>query len=93
VPSATTDAIRDLGAAVRSFDRHLGGSPARSATRDAALRAAATATAALDVTSNLAVSVIIAQVRATATDLLIGLGMTRDEAVEAVRSARDRLPA
>jgi uncharacterized membrane protein YgaE (UPF0421/DUF939 family) len=93
VPKAATDAIRDLGAAVRSLDQHLGGSPRRSATRDAALRAAATATAALDVTSNLAVSVIIAQVRATATDLLIGLGMTRDEAVEAVRSARDRLPA
>jgi uncharacterized membrane protein YgaE (UPF0421/DUF939 family) len=93
VPKAATDAIRDLGAAVRSLDQHLGGSSRRSATRDAALRAAATATAALDVTSNLAVSVIIAQVRATATDLLIGLGMTRDEAVEAVRSARDRLPA
>lgn len=91
VPPAATEAIRDLATAVRSLDRHLGGTPRRSATRDAALRAAATATAALDVTSNLAVSVIIAQVRATATDLLIGLGMTREEAVGEVRSARERM--
>jgi uncharacterized membrane protein YgaE (UPF0421/DUF939 family) len=91
VPPAAIEAIRDLAAAVRSFDRHLGGTPGRSATRDAALRAAATATAALDVTSNLAVSVIIAQVRATATDLLIGLGMTREGAVDEVRSARERM--
>jgi hypothetical protein len=35
--------------------------------------------------------VIIAQVRATATDLLIGLGMTREGAVDEVRSARERM--
>lgn len=91
VPRAATDSIRDLSAAVSSLDQHLGGAPRHSATRDAALRAAATATAALDVTSNLAVSVIISQVRATATDLLIGLGMSREEAVDAVRSARERM--
>ncbi len=91
IPKAATDSIRDLSAAVRSLDQHLGGAPRHSATREAALRAAATATAALDVTSNLAVSVIISQVRATATDLLIGLGMSREEAVEEVRSARSKL--
>jgi len=91
VPPVATDSIRDLAAAVRSLDQHLGGAPRHSATREAALRAAASATAALDVTSNMAVSVIISQVRATATDLLIGLGMTREEAVDEVRSARSRL--
>lgn len=91
IPPVATASIRDLATAVSSFDQHLGGVPRHSATRDAALRAAATATAALDVTSNLAVSVIISQVRATATDLLIGLGMSREEAIEEVRSARSRL--
>lgn len=93
VPPVATEAIRDLASAVRSLDRHLGGAPRHSATRDAALRAAAAASAALEETSNLAVSVIISQVRATATDLLIGLGMTREEAVEEVRSARSKLDA
>ena len=91
VPPVVTEAIRDLAAAVRSLDQHLGGAPRHSATRAAALKAAATASAALDETSNMAVSVIIAQVRATATDLLIGLGMSRDEAVTEVRTARSRL--
>jgi uncharacterized membrane protein YgaE (UPF0421/DUF939 family) len=91
VPPLATEAIRDLAAAVRSLDQHLGGAPRHSATRAAALKAAASAGAALDETSNLAVSVIIAQVRATATDLLIGLGMSQDEAIEEVRSARSRL--
>jgi uncharacterized membrane protein YgaE (UPF0421/DUF939 family) len=91
IPPVATEGIRDLAAAVRSLDQHLGGAPRHSATRQAALRAAATASAALDETSNLAVSVIISQVRATATDLLIGLGMSREEAVDEVRSARSRL--
>ena len=62
-----------------------------SATRDAALRAAARANAALEVTSNLSVSVIVGQVRSTATDLLLSLGMTNEEALEEVRSARARM--
>jgi uncharacterized membrane protein YgaE (UPF0421/DUF939 family) len=91
VPPTVTEAIRDLATAVRSLDQHLGGAPRHSATRVAALKAAATASAALDETSNMAVSVIISQVRATATDLLIGLGMSQEEAVAAVRSARSKL--
>lgn len=91
IPEIATDSIRDLAAAVSSLDQHLGGVPRHSATRDTALKAAAAASAALEMTSNLAVSVIISQVRATATDLLIGLGMTREEAVDEVRSARSKL--
>jgi len=91
VPKLVTEAVRDLATSVRSLDRHLGGTPRRSATRDAALRAAARANAALEVTSNLSVSVIVGQVRSTATDLLLSLGMTNEEALEEVRSARARM--
>ena len=52
-----------------------------------ALRAAATATVVLEGTANLSVSVIVGQIRSTATDLLTGTGMSYEEAVEAVRSA------
>ena len=59
--------------------------------RRTALRAAARASAALEDTSNLSVSVIVGQVRSTATDLLLSLGMTNEEALEEVRSARARM--
>jgi uncharacterized membrane protein YgaE (UPF0421/DUF939 family) len=91
IPSVVSDSIRDLATAVARLDRHLGGTPARSAAREAALRAAAKATASLEDTTNLSVSVIVGQVRSAATDLLLGLGMSNEEAVEQVRSARERL--
>lgn len=91
VPELVTEAIRDLATSVRSLDLHLGGSPRRSATRESALRAAARASAALEDTSNLSVSVIVGQVRSTATDLLLSLGMSNEEALEEVRNARARL--
>jgi len=91
VPVLVTEAIRDLATSVRSLDQHLAGSPRRSATRESALRAAARASAALEDTSNLSVSVIVGQVRSTATDLLISLGMTYEQALEEVRSARLKL--
>ncbi len=91
IPPVVPDAVRDLATAVARLDHHLGGAPARSATREAALRAAAKATASLEETSNLSVNVIVGQVRSAATDLLLSLGMTNEEAVEQVRSARERL--
>lgn len=91
VPELVTEAIRDLATSVRSLDQHLGGSPRRSATKESALRAAARASAALEDTSNLSVSVIVGQVRSTATDLLLSLGMSNEEALEEVRGARERL--
>ena len=51
--------------------------------REHALRAAATATLVLEGTGNLSVSVIVGQVRSTATDLLVGTGLDSDEAVDA----------
>lgn len=91
VPPIVVDSIRDLSAAVRLLDRHLAGGPERSGARRAALRAAARASAALDMTTNMSLSVIVGQVRSTATDLLLGLGVTSEQAAEEVRSAREKL--
>lgn len=92
VPELVTEAVRDLAAATRVLDRHLIGGPRReSPAVEAALRAAARASAALEQTGNLSVSVIVGQVRATATDLLLGLGLSSEEAIARVRSARDDL--
>ena len=55
--------------------------------REPALRAAAPATHVLDGTANLSVSVFVGRIRSTATDLLTGIGMTYEEATEAVRTA------
>jgi uncharacterized membrane protein YgaE (UPF0421/DUF939 family) len=87
VPPQVADAVRELAAAVRAFAGSLE-DPARAAeVREHALRAAATATQVLENTGNLSVSVIVGQVRSTATDLLQGTGMSHDEAAEEVRRA------
>lgn len=91
IPELVTDAIRDLATATRALDRHLADPQPDSPAVDAALRAAARATATLEQTGNLSVNVIVGQVRATATDLLRGLGLSSDEAIARVRSARDDL--
>ena len=57
------------------------------AVREPALRAAATATRVLEGTANLSVSVIVGQIRSTATDLLTGIGYTYEEATDAFREA------
>jgi uncharacterized membrane protein YgaE (UPF0421/DUF939 family) len=91
VPDLIVEAIRDLAAATRALDRHLGDPKPDSPAVGAALHAAARATAALEQTGNLSVNVIVGQVRATATDLLLGLGLSSEEAVARVRSARSDL--
>jgi uncharacterized membrane protein YccC len=87
VPPPVADAARELAAAVRALADALerGGSMER--VREHALRAAATATLVLEETGNLSVSVIVGQVRSTATDLLAGTGMGPDEAADVVRRA------
>ena len=50
------------------------------------LGAAASATAALEVTGNLSANVIVGQVRAISVDLLGALGVEGEEAREAVRA-------
>jgi uncharacterized membrane protein YgaE (UPF0421/DUF939 family) len=87
VPPATADAVRDLSQAVRTFADALEQPAKIQAVRDSALRAAATASLVLESTGNLSVSVIVGQVRSTATDLLAATGMSADEAAEAVQQA------
>jgi uncharacterized membrane protein YgaE (UPF0421/DUF939 family) len=91
VPPLAVAAIGELAAAVRALELELADPHRGSEAEDAALRAAARSTAALEVTTNLSSSVIVGQVRSTAVDLLRGMGMEGDEARSAVRDARARL--
>lgn len=91
VPELAIQAVRDLAEAVRALRDELAEQNGPRRTEDAALRAAARSTAALEVTGNLSASVIVGQIRSTAVDLLRGLGTDGDEARSAVRDARARL--
>jgi hypothetical protein len=91
VPPLAIEAIGDLADAVRALEGELADPERRPETEEAALRAAARSTAALEVTANLSASVIVGQIRSTSVDLLRGLGMDGEEARSAVRDARARL--
>lgn len=87
VPLEVADALEDLGRSVRALADALESGEGYDAVREPALRAAATATHVLEGTTNLSVSVIVGQIRSTATDLLTGIGLTYEEATAAVRAA------
>jgi uncharacterized membrane protein YgaE (UPF0421/DUF939 family) len=87
VPPPVPDALRELADAVWRLETTLDEGGDETAVREPALRAAAHATLVLEQTSNLSVSVIVVQVRATAVDLLRGSGLARDEAEQLVREA------
>jgi uncharacterized membrane protein YgaE (UPF0421/DUF939 family) len=87
VPPEIAAALRDLAVAVRALDVALEGAGAPDTVSEPALRAAAQATLVLEQTGNLSVSVIVGQIRSTATDLLSGTGMDPDAAATAVREA------
>jgi uncharacterized membrane protein YgaE (UPF0421/DUF939 family) len=87
VPAEVGEALRQLASAVRAMDAALDGRGSLAAVRDPALAAAAHATLVLERTGNMSVSVIVGQIRSTATDLLTGTGMAPEEAAEAVRKA------
>jgi hypothetical protein len=91
VPAPVPDSLRDLAETVRTLDAYLEDPAGRPVVREPALRAAAQATLVLDQTANLSVSVIVAQVRSTAVDLIRGWGLAREEAERLVREAADRL--
>jgi uncharacterized membrane protein YgaE (UPF0421/DUF939 family) len=91
VPAPVSDSLRDLAETVRTLDEYLDDPAGRPVVREPALRAAAQATLVLEQTSNLSVSVIVAQVRAIAVDMIRGWGLARDEAEQLVREAADRL--
>jgi uncharacterized membrane protein YgaE (UPF0421/DUF939 family) len=87
VPPGLGESLHDLAAAVRALEAALEDDKQVQTVRDAALRAAERATRVLEGTGNLSVSVLVAQVRSTAVDLLRGTGMSYDEAAQAVRKA------
>jgi uncharacterized membrane protein YgaE (UPF0421/DUF939 family) len=87
VPPEVADALEDLARAVRALGAALDDHADLEAVREPALRAAATATHVLAGTTNLSVSVIVGQIRSTATDLLTGTGYSYEEAAGAVREA------
>jgi uncharacterized membrane protein YgaE (UPF0421/DUF939 family) len=87
VPPETAEAVRSLAQAVRAFGDAVEHPERVAKVREPALHAAATATLVLENTGNLSVSVIVGQVRSTATDLLAATGMGADEASDAVRVA------
>jgi uncharacterized membrane protein YgaE (UPF0421/DUF939 family) len=89
VPPETADAIRELAAAVRAAGDVLDDRRAVERVRRHAVNAAATATLVLENTGNLSVSVIVGQVRSTATDLVAATGVDTEDAVDAVRRAVD----
>jgi uncharacterized membrane protein YccC len=89
VPPPIADAVRELAAAVRALADALEHRGSMERVREHALRAAARATLVLEGTGNLSVSVIVGQVRSTATDLLVGTGLDSDKAVDAVGRAVD----
>jgi uncharacterized membrane protein YccC len=88
VPPEVMTSLRELATAVRAIDPALAGDEGAADTvHDCSIRAAARATLVLERTTNLSVSVIVGQIRSTATDLLSGAGMEVDEAADAVRNA------
>jgi uncharacterized membrane protein YgaE (UPF0421/DUF939 family) len=91
VPVLVSDALRDLAETVRTLDEYLEDPAGRPVVREPALRAAAQATLVLEQTTNLSVSVIVAQVRTTAVDLIRGWGLDREEAEQLVRDVAHRL--
>ena len=91
VPEPVPDAVRDLAEAVRTLDDYLEDPSGRPVVREPALRAAAGATLVLEHTSNLSVSLIVAQVRSTAVDMIRGWGLAREEAERLVREAAHKL--
>jgi hypothetical protein len=86
-PPGVTLAIRELAEAVRALGVVLADPSREVDVVDPALRAAAHATIVLEETANLSVSVIVGQIRSTATDLMRSTGMEMAEAHRLVRAA------
>jgi uncharacterized membrane protein YgaE (UPF0421/DUF939 family) len=93
MPPEVAVAVRELAEAVRALQSALEDPARADAVRPHALRAAGRATLVLERTGNLSVTVVVAQVRSTAVDLLRGSGMSYDEALEAVRVAAQGVEA
>jgi uncharacterized membrane protein YgaE (UPF0421/DUF939 family) len=87
VPPEAVQAIDQLTAGVRALKDYLNGDDP-DAAREATSEAASLANRALESTGNLASAHIVGQIRLAAVDLLRATGLPREEAQQAVRSAR-----
>jgi hypothetical protein len=89
-PPGVSRALQELAQAVRALSAMLEGPERAADVVEPAVRAAAHATIVLEETANLSVSVIVGQIRSTATDLLRSTGMEMAEAHRLVRAAAER---
>jgi uncharacterized membrane protein YgaE (UPF0421/DUF939 family) len=87
VPPESIAALRDLAAAFVALAPSLDDPQRAERAREHALVAAGRATLGLERTANLSASVIVGQIRSTATDLLRGLGESNADAIDDVRHA------
>lgn len=89
VPPRVPEAVEALAGAAAGLTEALNERDRVDAVREHAARAAAIATVALEQTGNLSVASMVSQVRSTAVDLLRSTGLTREDALDAVRRAAD----
>jgi uncharacterized membrane protein YccC len=87
VPPQVADALGDLRAAVVALGDWMEDAGKAAEVIGPAIRAAAEASAVLELTTNLSVSVIVGQIRSTAVDLLRTTGMEPAEARQRIRGA------
>jgi hypothetical protein len=92
-PPGVSLALRELAEAVRALAFLLEHPDRDVDVVEPAIRAAAHATIVLEETANLSVSVIVGQIRSTATDLLRSTGMELAEAHRLVRAAAEEQQA
>ncbi|HVP03304.1 MAG TPA: FUSC family protein [Solirubrobacteraceae bacterium] len=89
MPAPVIAGLRDLAQAARHLSGAFADPRERDEVREAALQGAVAATAGLDRTRNLSVSIVVGQARMTAHDLLRASGMSLDEARGEIRHAAD----
>ena len=92
VPQDVIDGLHSLAEAAREVGDSLGDRAKQESARRSAVSAAASATAALDVTRNLSVSMIVGQSRLIAKDLMVASGMQVSQARRDIRTAADEIP-
>ena len=90
VPSSVPEAVLDLSRAVRALAEYLEEAEGTQEARRFALSAARRATEALAERHDLAVSVLVGQVRSMAVDLLRSTGMNQAEALAALEEVAPR---
>lgn len=90
VPPSVPEAVLDLSRAVRTLAEYLEESEGAEDARRYALEAARRATEALEARHDLAISVLVGQVRSMAVDLLRSSGMNQAQALAALEEVAPR---